>query len=208
MLSLLSIIRVVMATTVDATPDRTEMGDRQPNSRLAKAYNHGMEAQSETSLSTIIATDAYTARRVLPDSPTDDKRRRGEHTKVGYESSQGSCPFACQPEVTGNLQDRQAAALVAGLWLNRGEAGPVAVPEKCEGLEVVVPNSVQNVNMESRMLRATVEGSSNHGKPPSPKLRQIHSTSLLAGGLALPCGMIKAAGREELYSGGRWPPTP
>ena len=75
MLSLLSIIRVVMATTVDATPDRTEMGDRQPNSRLAKAYNHGMEAQSETSLSTIIATDAYTARRVLPDSPTDDKHQ-------------------------------------------------------------------------------------------------------------------------------------
>ena len=82
-----------------------------------------MEAQSETSLSTIIATDAYTARRVLPDSPTDDKRRRGERTKVGYESSQSSCPFAYQQEVTGNLQDRQAAALVAGLWLNRGRGG-------------------------------------------------------------------------------------
>ena len=54
--------------------------------------------------------------------------------------------------------------------MNRGEAGPVAVPEGCEGLEVVIPNRVQNVNMESRMLRATVEGSSNHGKPPTPKL--------------------------------------
>ena len=177
MLSLLSIIRVVMATTVDATPDRTEMGDRQPNSRLAKAYNHGMEAQSETSLSTIIATDAYTARRVLPDSPTDDKRRRGEHTKVGYESSQGSCPFACQQEVTGNLQDGQAAALVEGLWLNRETAGPVAVPEGCEGLEVVIPNRVQNVNMKSRMLRTTVEGGHNHGKPPSQESLPIHSTS-------------------------------
>ena len=115
MLSLLSIIRVVMATTVDATPDRTEMGDRQPNSRLAKAYNHGMEAQSETSLSTVTATGANTARRVLPDSPADNRCRRGEHTTAGYESSQVSCPFACQQEVTGNLQDGQVAALVEGL---------------------------------------------------------------------------------------------
>ena len=115
MLTLLSIIRVVMATTVDATPDRTEMVDRQPNYRLAKAHNHGMEAQSETSLSTIIATDAYTARRVLPDSPADNRCRRGEHTKVGYESSQVSCSFACQQEVMGNLQDGQVAALVEGL---------------------------------------------------------------------------------------------
>ena len=45
MLSLLSIVRVVMAATVDVTPDRTKMVDRQPNARLAKAHNHGMEAQ-------------------------------------------------------------------------------------------------------------------------------------------------------------------
>ena len=127
-LSLLSTNRVVRATTVDATPDRTKMGDRKPNPGLAKAHNHGTEAQSETSLSTIIATDANTARRVLPDSPADDRYRGGEHTKVGYESSHVSCPFACQQEVTGNLQDGQAAALVEGLWLNRETAGPVAVP--------------------------------------------------------------------------------
>ena len=75
------------------------------------------------------------------------------------------------------MKDRQAAALVAGLWLNRGKAGPVAVPEEWEGLEVVVPNRVQNVNMESRMLRTTVEGGSNHGKPLSQESLQIHSTS-------------------------------
>ena len=177
MLSLLSTNRVVMAATVDATPDRTKMGDRKPNPRLAEAHNHGMEAQSETSLSTVIATGANTARRVLPDSPADNRCRGGEHTKVGYESSQVSCPFACQQEVTGNLQDGQAAALVEGLWLNRETAGPVAVPEGCEGLEVVIPNRVQNVDMESRMLRATVEGGSNHGKPLSQELLQIHSTS-------------------------------
>ena len=37
MLSLLSIIRVVMAATVDATPDRTKMVDRKPSSRLVEA---------------------------------------------------------------------------------------------------------------------------------------------------------------------------
>ena len=145
---------------------------------------------------------------MLPDSPADNRCRGGEHTRVGYESSQVSCPFACQQEVMGNLPDGPVAALVEGLWLNRETAGPVAVPEGWEGLDVAIPNRVQNVNMKSRMLRTTVEGGHNHGKPPSPKLRQIHSTSLLAGGLALPCGVIKAAGRGELYSGGRWPPTP
>ena len=105
MLSLLSIIRVVMAATVDATPDRTKMVDRKPNSRLAEAHNHGMEAQSETSLNTVLATGANTARRVLPDSPADNRCRRGEHTKVGYESSQVSCPFALLQEVTGYLQN-------------------------------------------------------------------------------------------------------
>ena len=83
MLSLLSTNRVVMAATVDATPDRTKMGDRKPNPRLAEAHTHGMEAQSETSLSTVIATDANTARRVLPDSPTD-QRRGGDLYKNAY----------------------------------------------------------------------------------------------------------------------------
>ena len=122
-----------------------------------------MEAQSETSLSTVIATGANTARRVLPDSPADNRCRGGEHTKVGYESSQVSCPFACQQEVTGNLQNGQVAALAEGLWLNRG-VGPVAVPEGCEGFEVVISNRVQSVDVESRVLRVTVEGGSNHGK--------------------------------------------
>ena len=45
MLSLLSIIMVVMAATVDATPDRTKRVDRQPSSRLVEARNHGVEAQ-------------------------------------------------------------------------------------------------------------------------------------------------------------------
>ena len=71
-LSLLSILMVVMAATVDVTPDRTKMVGKKPNSRLSEAHDHEVEAQSETSLSTVIATDANTARRVLPDSPTDD----------------------------------------------------------------------------------------------------------------------------------------
>ena len=171
MLSLLSILMVVMAATVDVTPDRTKMVGEKPNSRLSEAHDHEMEAQSETSLSTVIATDANTARRVLPDSPIDDIGRGGEHTKVGYESSQVSCPFVCQQEVTGNLQDGQAAALVEGLWLNRGKAGPVAVPEGCEGLEVVICNKVQSVDVESRVLRTTVEGDSNHGKTLSQELQ-------------------------------------
>ena len=177
MLSLLSTNRVVMAATVDATPDRTKMGDRKPNPRPDEAHNHGVEAQSEISLSTVIATDPNTARRVLPDSPANDRYRGGEHTKVGCESSHISCPFACQQEVMGNLQDGQVAALVEGLWSNRETAGPVAVPEGCEGLEVVIPNRVQNVNMKSRMLRTTVEGGHNHGKPPSQESLPIHSTS-------------------------------
>ena len=170
MLSLLSIIMVVMAATVDVTPDRTKRVDRKPSSRLIEAHNHGVEAQSETSLSTVIATGTNTARRVLPDSPTDKRCRGGEHTKGGYESSQVSCPFACQQEVTGNLQNGQVAALVEGLWLNRG-VGPVAVPEGCEGLEVVIPN-VQSVDVESKVLRATVEGGSNHGKTLSQELQR------------------------------------
>ena len=130
-----------------------------------------MEAQSETALSTVIATGSNTARRVLPDSPADNRCRGGEHTKVGYESSQVSCPFACQQEETGNLQNRQVAALVRGLWLNRGVV-PVAVPEGCEGLEVVISNRVQSVDVESKVLRETVEGGSNHGKTLSQELQR------------------------------------
>ena len=47
--------------------------------------------------------------------------------------------------------------------MNRG-VGPVAVPEGWEGLEVVTSNRVQSVDVESRVLRATVEGGSNYGK--------------------------------------------
>ena len=176
MLSLLSTDRVVMAATVDATPDRTKMVDRKPSSRLVEAHNHGVEAQSETSLNTVIATGANTARRVLPDSPADHRCKGGEHTKVGYESSQVSCQFACQQEVTGNPQNGQVEASVEGLWWNR-EARTVAVPGGCEGLKVVIPNRVQNVNMESRMLKTMVEGGRNHGKPLSQESLQIHSTS-------------------------------
>ena len=71
----------------------------------------------------------------------------------------------------GNLQDGQVAALVEGLWLNRG-VGPVAVPEGCEGLEVVISNRVQSVDVESRVLRATVEGDSDHGKTLSQELQR------------------------------------
>ena len=127
MLSLLSIIMVVMAATVDATPSRTKMVDGKPRSRLGKVHDHLVEAQSETFLDTVTATGANTARTVLPYSPADNSCRRGEHTRVGYESSQVSCPFASRQEVMGNLQNGQVAALVGGLWLNR-RAGPVAVP--------------------------------------------------------------------------------
>ena len=142
MLSPLSIIRVVMATTVDVTPDRTEMGDRQPNSRLAKAHNHRMEAQSETSLSTVIATDAYTARRVLPDSPTDDKHQ----SRVRELPRQLSVCLSARSD--GKSTGQTSCCTGGGAVVEPGGAGPVAVPERCEGLEVVVPNSVQNVNME------------------------------------------------------------
>ena len=122
-----------------------------------------MEAQSETSLSTVIATGANTARRVLPDSPADNRCRGGEHTKVGYESSQVSCPFALLREVTGYLQDGQFAAPAEGLLLSV-EAGPVAVPDECEDPKVFIHNKVKDGDVESRVLRATVEGGSNHGK--------------------------------------------
>ena len=78
MLSLLSIIMVVMAATVDVTPDRTKMVGRKPSSRLIEAHNHEVEAQSETSLSTVIATGANTARRVRPDNPADNRCRGGD----------------------------------------------------------------------------------------------------------------------------------
>ena len=162
---------MVMAATVDATPDRTQMVDRKPSYRLVEAHNHGVEAQSETSLRTVIATDANTASRVLPDSPADHRCRGGEHAKMGYESSRISCPFACQQEVTGNSQNGQVEASVEGLWWNR-EARTVAVPGGCEGLEVVIRNKVQSVNVESRR---TVEGDSNHGKSLSQELQPIHS---------------------------------
>ena len=55
--------------------------------------------------------------------------------------------------------------------MNRG-AGPAAVPEGCEGLEVVVSNRVQSVNVESKVLRATVEGGNNHGKTLSQELQR------------------------------------
>ena len=90
------------------------------SSRLVETHNHMMEAQSETFLDTVTATGATIARRMLPDSPADNRCRGGEHTRVGYESSQVSCPSAVQQEVMGNLRDGQVAALVEGLWLNRG----------------------------------------------------------------------------------------
>ena len=46
------------------------------------------------------------------------------------------------------------------------------MPEGCEGLEVVVSNRVQSVDVESRVLRATVEGGSNHGKTLSQELQR------------------------------------
>ena len=171
MLSLLSIIMVVMAATVDATPDRTKMVDRKPTYRLVEAHNHGVEATPETSLRTVMATSAHTARRMLPDSPANHKCRGGEHTKVGYESPQVSCQFAGQQEGTGDPQDGQAEATVEGLWLNRGTR-PVAVPEEGEGLEVVISNRVQSVSVGSKVLRVTVEGGKNHGKTLSQELQR------------------------------------
>lgn len=126
MLSLLSIIMGMLATTVDATPDGTKMVGGMTSSRLVKVHNHLVEAQSETSLATVTATGAPTARGVLLYSPADNRCRGGEHTRVGYESSRVSCPFALQKEVMGNLQNGQVAALVEGLWLIyilRGWAG-------------------------------------------------------------------------------------
>ena len=193
MLSLLSISMVVLAATVDATPGRTKVKDGKPRSKLGKVYNHLVEAQSETFLAIATATGANTARTVLPYSPANNSCRGGEHTRVGYESSQVSCPFASRQEVMGKLQNGQVAALVGGLWLNR-RAGPVAVPGGCEGLKVVSPNRVQSVDVESRVLKATVEADSHSRKTLSQELQRIYFTSLVAGGLSLPCGVIKAAG--------------
>ena len=62
LLSLLSTNGVVMAATVDATPDRTKMGDRKPNPRLAEAHTHGMEAQ-------------------IQDTPEHSKRHGRQHSE-------------------------------------------------------------------------------------------------------------------------------
>ena len=40
-------------------------------------------------------------------APADNRCRGGEHTGVGYESSQISCPFALLREVMGSLQNGQ-----------------------------------------------------------------------------------------------------
>lgn len=70
----------------------------------------------------------------------------------------------------------------------------MAVPGGCEGLKVVIPNRVQSVDVESRVLRATVEGDSNNGKTLSQELQRIHFMHAVAGGQFLTCGVIKAAG--------------
>ena len=77
MLSLLSIIMVVLAATVDATPGRTKMVDGKPRSRLGKVHNHLVEAQSETFLAIVTATGATTARGVLPYTPPTIEAEEG-----------------------------------------------------------------------------------------------------------------------------------
>ena len=59
---------------------------------------------------------------------------------------------------------------------------------------MVILNRVQSVDVESRVLKATVEDDSHSGKTLSQELQRTHFTSLVAGGLSLPCGVIKAAG--------------
>ena len=87
MLSLLSIIMVVLAATVDATPSRTKVMDGKPRSRLGKVHDHLVEAQSETFLATVTATGATTTRGEQPYLSASKRGRGGEHTNVGDESS-------------------------------------------------------------------------------------------------------------------------
>ena len=70
----------------------------------------------------------------------------------------------------------------------------MAVPGECEGLKVATHTKVQGVNVESGVLNSTVEIDIHSGKTLSQELQRIHFTSLVAGGLSLPCGVIKAAG--------------
>ena len=69
----------------------------------------------------------------------------------------------------------------------------MAVPGECEGLKVVIHTKVQGVNMESRVLKSTVEIDIHNGKTLSQELQKIHVTHLVSGGLFLPCDGIKAA---------------
>ena len=59
---------------------------------------------------------------------------------------------------------------------------------------MVISNKVQSVDVGSRVLRLTVEIDRHDGKALSQELQRSHSTSLVSGGLFLPCGVIKAAG--------------
>ena len=69
----------------------------------------------------------------------------------------------------------------------------MAVPGECEGLKVTIHNKVQSVDVESRVLKSTVEIDIHNGKTRSQELQGIHFTHLGSGGLFLPCGVIKAA---------------
>ena len=68
----------------------------------------------------------------------------------------------------------------------------MAVPGECEGLKVVIQTKVQSVDVESRVLKSTVEIDIHNGKTLSQELQRIHFTHSVSGGLFLPCGVIKA----------------
>ena len=93
----------------------------------------------------------------------------------------------------GISTERTVAAPEEGLRLNL-EAEPVAVPGECEGLKVVIHTKVQGVNVESRVLKSTVEIDIHNGKTLSQELQRIHFTHSVSGGLFLPRGVIKAVG--------------
>ena len=50
----------------------------------------------------------------------------------------------------------------------------MAVPGGCEGLKEVIHNRVQSVDVESRVLKSTVEVNIHNGKTLSQELQRIH----------------------------------
>ena len=68
----------------------------------------------------------------------------------------------------------------------------MAVPVECEGLKVFIHNKFKGVDVESRVLKSTVEFDIHNGKTLPQELQRIPYTHIVSGGLFLPCSVIKA----------------